>query len=169
MLSVHAGYQRQIGGIVVGLEVSYSPEGPSGVGTDLSIPPIVGVQQARVDVSDLFNVNGRIGLTNGQIHFYFTGGYSSGEVRGVYEGLTGPIAGRRVQDSQRHDGWNYGFGIELSVARNILVGLEATRTDLDRQIHAGTNNFGEPPSTRRHAVDAEFDVVKARVSFKFNL
>ena len=60
-----------------------------------------------------------------------------------------------------------GVGLDYALTQNWILGVEYLHIDMQDNIHAGFNNFGGAVPPRNHRVDADADVVMARLSFKF--
>jgi opacity protein-like surface antigen len=77
-----------------------------------------------------------------------------------------------VRDSsERHDGWYLGGGVEWAITPNVIFGVEYRHYDFKDVLHTPTNLTVNPnvlDPALRHNVDADADVVTARLSFKLN-
>jgi outer membrane immunogenic protein len=152
------GFNKQFGGLVVGVEASIT-NGPRG-----AKPTPSGGETQSIDISPVVQVVGRVGYAWGPTLVYGLGGYAAGDVD---ERLQSNSSTNAVFDKQWHNGWVAGGGIEHLLHPNVVVGLEYRHVSLDDKVHVGTNNFGGDVPSRSHRVDADYDVVTARVSIKF--
>jgi outer membrane immunogenic protein len=152
------GFNKQFGGLVLGAEVSLT-NGPRG-----SDRTLAGGETQNIDISPVVQVVGRVGYAFGPTLVYGLGGYAAGNVD---ERLQNNASTNAVFDKQWHDGWVAGAGIEHLFHPNVVIGLEYRHVSLDDKVHAGNNNFGGDVASRNHRVDAEYDVITARISVKF--
>ena len=72
----------------------------------------------------------------------------------------------RAGDSQWHNGWTAGVGVEHAVTKNVIIGFEYNYIDL------GSENSVTPTSARRapslnQDVDVQIHSFMGRVSYKF--
>jgi len=151
----HLGIQRQWGHFVAGLEVS-------ALFTDLdgsSLCPS-GIHSCDLDISRIFMVGPRFGFAAHNLHIFGTGGYALG----TSDSRTVEIASglRFDATADRHGGWYLGGGVEWSLGRAMVFGVEYRRIELDDERHI--SSFGDPNGDRR--VDATIDSVMARLTFK---
>lgn len=153
----HVGWNAQFGNFVLGAEVSLST-GPRGS----ELPNAA--ERVTVDVSPLLQVVGRVGYTAGHTLVYGLGGYAGADIEATTQALGAP---NRVQDSQWHNGWVAGAGVEYMLHPNVVFGIEYRHVELEDVVHNGFNNFGGAVAVRNHRVDADFDIVQARLSIKF--
>jgi outer membrane immunogenic protein len=156
------GYQRQFGSIVAGIEVSGLAGEVDGTTVNTGDPGT-----AKVDVKNVISLNGRLGWAADSWLIYATGGYVRADVGGhVYTFGTYDYG-----TDEHHDGWNIGGGVEYMIARNVSVGLEYRHIDLNTKIHAGVDTYfgGTVYSADLvQRVDADVDVVSARLNFHLN-
>ena len=59
------------------------------------------------------------------------------------------------------------MGVEYALTSNLILGAEYLHIDLENRTHAGFNNFGGAVPPRNPSVNADADVIMARLSFKF--
>ena len=171
LLGGHVGIQHQLGRIVVGVEGSWSGNGPfsndfhgqkcfpTGGGPDYHC-------EARMN--SFFTVGPRLGVTHNNMMFYLTGGYASGQIQSrEYDpqnlAVTVPAQGiEKWKWAARHDGWFVGGGAEMMLRDRWVLGLEYLHIDLDTATHYKPIS----PSLTR-AIDGEADIVRLRLSYKF--
>lgn len=160
---VVAGYQRQWGSMVVGVEASFSAADLDGSG---SIPaPAVscrtGVVTCRLtDVESLTLAGLRVGYAKQDWLLFLSGGYAGADIS--TDGVVVATGVASYADSVWHDGWSIGAGAEYAIAPRWSLGLEYQHVDLGEQRHAqsfGAGNFRD--------VDLELDIVRARLTYSF--
>ena len=151
------GFNKQFGGLVLGAEVSVTngPRGQDGVQA--------GVTQS-IDIGPVIQVVGRVGYAWGPTLLYGLGGYAGGHVD---ERLQVNAVKDAIFDKQWHNGWGAGGGVEHLLHPNVVVGLEYRHVSLGDKVHIGNNNIGDDVAFGNHRVDADYDVVTARISVKF--
>lgn len=153
------GYQQQFGPLVAGVEASWLGGNIDGTAPDLVFPdaPIT------ISIDNVVMLNGRLGWAAENWLLYVTGGYARAEVDAHRTFAAFDIGG-----DEHHDGWNLGGGIEYLVHPNVSLGVEYRRIELDDEIHPGVNNFNANVSQRDHRVDADMDLVAARLNIHLN-
>lgn len=152
----HAGIQHQWGQIVVGLEASYTGRLGDDKGTTQACPNPAFTCSASFNT--MFTVGPRLGFApNNQWLLYVTGGYA-----GALLTADATIQGTNTQEkgSAYHDGWFIGGGVEFALTSNWILGIEYRHVDLSTERHVAN-----PPVVSR-TIDAEFDTVTARLSYK---
>jgi opacity protein-like surface antigen len=159
------GLQHQFaGGLVIGVEGGMTTffgerdNEPFG-------PPVGPVLTEQGKLSNILWIGPRVGWALGNWMPYVTGGYANGKVEtGIVITATGQLA---RDSSERHDGWYLGGGVEWAITPNVIFGVEYRHYDFKDVLHTpnipGTNVL-DP--ALRHNVDADADVVTARLSFK---
>jgi outer membrane immunogenic protein len=152
------GFNKQWGSLVLGAEVTFT-NGPRA--NELTVG---GNERQSVDVDFVFQALGRIGYAWGPTLLYALGGYAAGNVD---ERLQNTGNANAIFDKQWHNGWVAGAGLEYLAHPNVVLGIEWRHVDLGDDIHSGNNNFGGAVATRNHRVDLNYDVVSARISYKF--
>ena len=86
------------------------------------------------------SATGRLGYTWGPALLYVKGGYANGRINATYT-----AGGTTTKDGTNSDGWRVGTGVELPVAKNMLVRAEYRYTnysDTDLARHQGLIGFG---------------------------
>lgn len=162
-----AGYQRQFGQFVLGIEGGYTAAtGSVSLGSTPSIsiffPGGTGTGSAKL--KDIWNIGGRIGYAMGSTGNwlpYLTGGYASGRF-GFYA-----TSGGNTQTASAAAGGGYiGGGLEFAAWRNVIAG-----SDLILGIEYRHYDFGTKDATASDLEVIRFqpktDTVVARASFKF--
>lgn len=147
---LHVGYNQQFSNIVVGIEGDYDWSGMDGSGGS-AIDPKDGTlrpgqvldttpQQLRVSssIDFLASIRGRVGIANGPVLFYGTGGvawtgYNASATSP--EGEADPRDGDPSNESGTYSwsddriGWVAGGGVEVQVTENMTIRLEAMHYD----------------------------------------
>lgn len=115
------GYNWHIGGIVVGVEASWSVPmlKDERVGTFIALSDR---DHWMAEVSHLYAVTGRLGLASGNWLPYVKGGLAGAQ---VHTSMARPAEPNFISQSTNwHSGWTVGGGVEYMFARNWTVGLE---------------------------------------------
>jgi outer membrane immunogenic protein len=164
----HVGIQTQRGRFVLGVEMAYSGTG-SVLGGDwakASIPAAGAVNpltDIAVKLGPVFTVGPRLGYAmNDNWLLFVGGGYANASIRSTL--IDQPTGAHFFEASERHDGWYIGGGVEIAIRDNVIAGLEYQRLSFDEKYHC------DLPCRLRLAgyrhVDADADVIRARLSFK---
>lgn len=168
VIGVHGGAQYQMGNFVLGVEGGYIWNDNSWQAFTCPNPALL--CQARLN--DLWTVGPRLGYAWDRVMVYGTGGYASGNVATQVGTVVG--IGLTEFSSVRQDGWFGGVGVEyaayVSPTADIIVGAEYTHIELNRSFHCVTGpGFGcTIPSVLNRDVDGHVDMIRARLSVKFN-
>lgn len=150
---LHAGYNWQVGSLVLGLETDIEASGIAGSG----FGSFGSVQSTNVDW--LGSLRGRLGYAAGRTLFYVTGGLAYGSVsidRSLAAGFV-PFS----NDSTWRTGWTVGGGIEHALSPHISLRLEYRYTDL------GSVTFTNPGLNISDTTDITHSAVRAGLSFRF--
>lgn len=171
MIGLHAGLQYHIRtgnpvGLVIGVEVAYGiPTSPSSGSVACVFDP---TQSCRTGVDKLFTAGGRLGFAYDRFMLFGSGGYARADVSSENFGTTFACA-VAFCDRVSTPGWYAGVGAEYALARSslvdVLVGIDWQHIKFDTVRHvlpAGTVTI----NTRD--VEASADIVRARLSLKFN-
>lgn len=153
---VVAGWNYQMGGIVLGVEGDVSWGGRHGENH---------LDAVNYDVDLFATVRGRVGwLATDQTLFYATGG--AAWLDGTMKGLVGPASVPK-SDSQTHFGFVVGGGIEHAFTPNLHGRLEYLFASLDKQDYDLTV-VGQctPPCIAKLDLD-EFHVVRVGLTWNF--
>jgi opacity protein-like surface antigen len=159
------GIQHQFGGFVLGVEgtltTAYRDDYAS---TDC--PNVLFTCAARFD--DVLTVGPRLGWAMGKWMPYLTGGYANAgfsQKVSIKASSTNPY-----QDSQRHNGWFIGGGVDMALSHGWTVGLEYRHYDFDegtyhvtRTLAGGVIDISQPSNL----ADVSLDTLTLRVSWKF--
>lgn len=140
-----AGYNADLGGLVVGVEGDYQLSGARQSETT------VGGDELSVGINHFGTVRGRAGFDVGGIMPYVTGGIAFGDVGYKLETAAGPT----ISESEYGWGWAAGAGIEAMAANNLSLKAE--------YLYVG---FGELELTGGN-VDASAHTARAGINFHF--
>ncbi|KKC34317.1 outer membrane protein [Devosia psychrophila] len=150
-LGAQAGYNLDLGGIVLGTEADLQWSG-------ISYSEAVGADTFKAGVDFFGTVRGRAGMSFGQVMPYVTGGFAAG--RGTAS-VTTP-GGLTTSQSATHMGWTVGAGLEAQATENISLKAEYLYVDLGTQTYNGLpGGIGSQDVTQR------FSVVRAGLNYKF--
>ena len=169
-----AGYNQQVGRIVVGLEGDYGSSNSLG---GKSCPSQF-FFTCEAEVSKLASLTGRLGVTWGRALFYAKGGWAGGEVTAkgflnidgnpVFQGLPippGPFV-NPTQASHWANGWTVGGGMEFALTDRWSAKAEYMHYDLGKERFV-VSTFGGVPVDVVDA-DARGDIVRIGVNLHFN-
>jgi outer membrane immunogenic protein len=170
MLGLHLGAQYHVRnsipvGFVLGTEFAYS--GPASGNTGSMACVFDATQTCRTRLRDLLTFGGRLGLTYEGFLLFGTGGYAQAKV--TTEQLTTGACAAGLCDQTRARGWYAGTGVEYKLANievaDVILGLEWQHIQLDatRQLQ-----FGGVITANTRDVEASEDIIRARLSLKFN-
>jgi outer membrane immunogenic protein len=142
-----AGYNYQIGQIVVGLEGDYNYSGLGGRGFSF------GVNQVRGDLTSFGTLRGRLGVAFDRALIYATGGYAVG--------FTSLESGA-FKSNNTHHGYAIGAGLEYGFTNNISAKAEYLYMPLGSQSSFVIPGLGAGSKT---GIDAS--VLRAGVNYRF--
>jgi outer membrane immunogenic protein len=98
-----------------------------------------------------------------------TGGYASANVKRSQALLFDNGNDFVTAGSDRKEGWTIGGGVEFALFDNWIVSAEYLHIDLDDDdTLVSSSALGLPQSLNTTAGDAEIDIVRAGLSYKFN-
>jgi outer membrane immunogenic protein len=164
-VGVHAGYQHQLGAIVVGVEAASSISRTNwateaGFGNNPCC-------DSETRLKNLITVGPRLGFAYSNLLFYGTGGWAHADIdsRAMLSGAI-PL----FDAGNNHNGWFAGGGLEVLVAKNAFIGIEYKHVALDTERHcagpAGTC-LGAAGAFVDRDISADADIVTARLSLKW--
>jgi outer membrane immunogenic protein len=169
----HIGYQGQFGAFVVGVEAAFSSSfNQDRESSNCSFPAPFDDRCDTKFVRSLFTVGPRFGWTPSRQWLLFTGvGFAKADINTAirFGGVGVPPAPNAVpvtQTTRSHDGIYVGGGVEYALLSNVLVGLEYQHVFLETVDHTLTGSGG-PPSIVNRNVNADLDIVRFRLSYKF--
>ena len=156
----HVGIQHQFGQIVAGVEAGLS--GPLGGSDDWGRTSCFNPAfwcDSRMR-GPMVTLGARLGwAVNNHWMIYATGGAVSAGIEtrevNVATGLPNQFGTRG-----RHWGWYFGGGLEYALTDSMILGVEYQRIELDDDVHRSSI------AAEHRRIDAEADVIKARLSFK---
>lgn len=161
LYGVHAGFNHQIGNMVLGIEGTYSLSSIDGSDTCAVI------FKCSREVDWLATVEGRLGYAFGHSMVYARGGVAWGEVNSNVDLLGLGVV--TLSGSETHTGWTAGFGFEHAISNNVIARVEYSHIDLGEKTHELDLSIGDR-ATRISApskVDVDIDTIKVGVSIKF--
>ena len=129
------GANWQTGMFVLGVEADIDGRHLNDAAT---ISPFVAAPTSQVTLAQTENwvgtVRGRVGIAQGQVLFYGTGGLAFGDVQHSYTQFvtTNPAQTLGASDSRTATGWAAGGGIEWAFWNNMTLGVEYLHVDLGR-------------------------------------
>lgn len=157
---VAAGYNHQIGRVVVGAEVGVR----SGVSMDDGGAYEQYNNQTSSEMVYLGTAKARLGVDMGRVMPYVVGGYAGGKVstRQVYN-PAGPAV-TTFEDEETAHGYVVGAGVDVQVGERGFVGVEYNYTDLGSTSFSGNDSDGNPVS-----IDADLSShsIFGRLGFRF--
>ena len=152
---LHAGYNFQLGSIVLGAEADAML---SGAGGTLPLGPASSVS---VDLNWAASIRGRLGFAFGPVMLYGTGGVAWSQA--AYESRW---AGASVSDGKGTlSGYVIGGGIEAKIMPNAAVRIEALHYLFEKQPYSVFDLTGAHLFSSN--LDPSFTLVRAGVSFGF--
>jgi outer membrane immunogenic protein len=161
----HIGYNWQMGyNWLFGLEASGTWSGVKktvfGVSNAVTIPPTLFANDRwTTEVKWLATVTPRIGVTISNWMWYLKGGVAFAGIDHHLESPVGPVS---FETSGTQVGWTVGFGGELLLASNWILGIEGNLYDFGSlNANSGIVNFPD------HEVKVTMWSVLGRVSYKF--
>ena len=73
-----------------------------------------------------------------------------------------------IHSKSSHDGWFLGAGIDWAATKNVIIGLEYQRVNLDDENHRFFNVGNGLAGGERANFELDTDIIRARVTFKFD-
>lgn len=153
----HLGIQRQWGTVVAELETSVLF---GDLGGNSRCTPPASPFTCSVDVNWIWMIGPRLGLAAHNLHLYATGGYALGDMD--TKSITTATGALFESGAGRHTGWYLGGGLEWSLGKTVVLGVEYRRIELDDAWHRSS----DPSPLADRSVDATIDTVQARLTFK---
>ena len=147
---VHAGFNYQIGSVVLGVEGD--------------IEAINGRDQRsglfRVEQDWQGSVRARLGYSLDRIMIYATGGVAFTKLEYAY---VSPLAGLTETINSSRTGWTVGGGVDYALTDNVILGIDYRYTDYGRFDHIGAGAY--LGRTVEHEPSAH--AVRASLAYKF--
>jgi outer membrane immunogenic protein len=151
---VHAGYNYQMGGMVLGLEGDFEGSDVSG-GARVLAPFTSSAFDSRWQGS----LRGRVGAAFGPSLLYVTGGAAFADLRYAYQVGAGPVE----TFNRTKTGWTLGAGAEYAISPNWSTRLEYRYTDFGSVTNASV--VAAPGFSYQQ--DPSFHTVRLGVSYRF--
>lgn len=179
---VRAGYDWQIGDIVVGVVGDYGSNDVRDAVSGFTITPASYTMLRKID--DIFAIRGRVGMAFGggsrpDNLVYVTAGYAQASIENSFTTTNAANSFTGNGDSDA-DGAQFGVGYERLFGENFAVGIEYMRTNLkddEARVRVGrgtapaTNPFllVNPAGTdfRRSDEDLDLDSLRLTATFRF--
>ena len=157
-----AGYNVQLGKIVVGIEGDY---GWSNANGGKQCPGFFFTCQAQLD--DLGSVTARLGYSFGRALFYAKGGWAGGEVTatGTLNTTAGPGFVTPVVATKWQNGWTLGGGMEFALTDRWSAKAEYMHYDLGKERFVTSTVGGAPADIAD--IDTRGDTVRIGVNYHF--
>lgn len=172
----HAGFTRQTGSLVWGLEADISGGDLSASRTAFTASEEVS-WRIKAEIDALGTVRARLGyLLTPAVLVYGTGGLAlartSADLAVTHHDGFAPLVTARGSAGETHVGWTAGAGLEWAVAGNWSLRAEWLHVDLGEADYrlTGTNLVTDPPSahtTDSFPADLVLDVVRVGVTYRF--
>lgn len=152
--AVEAGFNHQIGGLVIGGVVDYTVANfeenihfDGGNGASL-----------RTKIHGVGTIRGRVGYAMDRVLFFVTGGVALGGLENTYrsEGFAGPAP----RKESTREGWVSGGGVEVAISENVSLIGEALFASFS------THGLAQGPSYN-DKFDVETDITMGRLGVNF--
>ena len=165
-----AGYNHQIGSVVLGLEADIQASGLSEAATfSASIPgtTLSGIGSARAEVDWFGTVRARLGYAAGTVMPYVTGGLIYGGVNAsISASVAGTVAGLpvsftdTVSPSQTVAYWIAGGGVEIALTPNLSARAEYLFSNLELEVrYTNADLAGE--------IKLDLQIARAGLNYRF--
>jgi outer membrane immunogenic protein len=139
LFGVNAGYNYQMGAIVLGLEADIA--GSTLNNTSTALKPTVDTFVISSKLRSLGTVRARIGYAFDRVLLYATGGFAYGNVQNAFNSPLDPNSTSGLSTSGVRTGWTVGGGLEYALTNNWIVRVEGLYVDLGRST-SGLNCSG---------------------------
>ncbi|WP_323014532.1 outer membrane protein [Devosia sp.] len=146
---IHAGYNYDVGGFVLGAEADFSL-------SDMNYTEVFGGLTSSLRVENFGSIRARVGLPVDRFMPYVTGGFAYGT--GSFNASMGALS---WSERQTHTGWTIGAGAEYAATDNVILRAEYLYTDL------GSRNYLSAGIPGGIDTKVNFGTLRAGVSFKF--
>lgn len=153
-----AGYNWQIGALVLGLEADIGFADAHGRGISNPTPPIVITTPNAYDVRWTSHVVGRLGYAAGSWLLFATGGLAIADFK-FTQGSTTVIDPPSVSGAT-YTGFSVGAGVETALTRNLLARVQYIYDDFGHKYYTGSD--GDP-----YRVSLTSHTVRGALSWKF--
>jgi outer membrane immunogenic protein len=153
---LHAGYSRQFGALVAGLQAEINASGIRGSGIDAVVCGLP--CNYTSEVRWFGSIDGRLGFASGRTLFYAIGGLAFAEIGHTF---AVPGAVPLTAYSASYSGWNLGAGLEYLFAPNWTARVEYRYYDF------GSAAFAAAAPVAAHSHNFTMHTVRAGVSWLF--
>lgn len=170
IVGFHVGANWQFNQVVIGVEAAGSwlsdrEARHTGYGVDTGSFAVAHADQ-------LLTIGARLGWSPFPANnwlLYVSGGYANANIRTKLVVIATGLEAGAFRTDERHNGWYVGGGVEYQVWRNWIIGVEYQHVQLETKNHCMAFACPNPLDTNRHDMDATIDIVRARLSWKFDM
>jgi outer membrane immunogenic protein len=162
----HAGYNQQVGNLVVGLEASIAWSGLRGTAVDPFLPALAAGRTYKTKLEWFATLTPRLGIASSNWLFYAKAGLAAGH---VVSDLTSNQVAPPILFHERngHVGWTAGAGVEHALTPNWIVGVEYNYVDLGTEQYGGIATLNGAAAARgQYDLGLTYHTVLARLSYK---
>lgn len=142
---IRAGYDYQLGNIVIGGLLDYSVNNQSDAVTGFSTTPANYTFQRKLE--HLAAARARLGYGRGPALIYVTGGYAVGKIENTFFSSNTANSFTTTADDDKAEGYQLGGGLEYRLAPNLSLTGEYLYTSLDAGDHTVRVGQGTAPAT----------------------
>lgn len=142
---IHAGFDYDLGGIVVGVVGEYGRTAIEDNVTAFSTTPAFYTLTRRL--RDSYGIRARAGVDLGGTLVYGTGGLVNGRIRTTQATSNGVNAFEELNGRSREWGYRYGGGIEQKLGSNFSIGVQYLYTRIDDDEASVAVTRGSAPAT----------------------
>jgi outer membrane immunogenic protein len=180
IFGLKAGYNRQWGAFVLGLEgdissFHFSPTVAAAGNPFITFPGLGSAQMStNVQTSWLATIRGRAGFAVDHWLFYGTGGVAFADVKysNTYRAFSPLGSGFDVESataSRTRTGWAAGAGVDYALYSNLILSAEYLHVDLGTMTTAAgvTTGVGPANATFNFSTKGTSDLVRAGAAWKF--
>ncbi len=157
---IHVGVQKRWGNIVLGVEGAWSEGRVNDRGPDA--PAFAANFDARTSLEGILSIGPHIGWAHQNWMLYGTGGYA--RARLLTTDVVRATNTDNFKDTQDHNGWFLGGGVEVALTQNWIFGVEYIRYDFGSERHF--QPFGAIVVGGTRDVEMDANVIRARLSFR---
>jgi outer membrane immunogenic protein len=160
-----AGYNLQLGTVVWGVEADFDALELSSSFTHVGTPPgnvqLTSTASASTDWVATFR--GRVGLTEGNLLVYVTGGFAISQIKFNQANTYAGLGTESFASSSTETGWTAGAGAEYALNRNWAIRGEYLRIEFD-DVGGTAPFFG----LHTHSLgDLDTNLVRGGVNYRF--
>lgn len=170
IFGVHVGANWQFNQFVIGVEAAGSwlsdrEARHRGYGVDAG-------SFAVASAENLLTIGARFGWSPFPANnwlLFVSGGYANANIQTKLVSIATGLEAGAFRTDERHSGWYVGGGIEYQIWRNWIFGVEYQHVQLEKKNHCMAFACPNPADTNRHDMDATIDIVRGRLSWKFDM